>query len=86
MFRDLADFLNPRVLVLLLNYPSIPRPASPIPIRLHPDAISSLQEASEAYLTELFEMANLCTIHAKRVALMPKNLQLVQRIVWIVKI
>ena len=40
----------------------------------------SLQEASEAYLVGLFEDTNLCAIHAKRVTIMPKDIQLARRI------
>ena len=40
----------------------------------------ALQEAAEAYLVSLFEDGNLCTIHAKRVTLMLKDLQLAKRI------
>ncbi len=40
----------------------------------------ALQEAAEAHLVGLFEDANLCTIHAKRVTLMPKDMQLARRI------
>ena len=36
----------------------------------------ALQEASEAYLVRLFEDTNLCTIHAKHVTIMPKDMQL----------
>ena len=36
----------------------------------------ALQEASEAYLVGLFEDTNLCAIHAKRVTIMPKDIQL----------
>ena len=43
-------------------------------------ALSALQEASEAYLVGLFEDTNLCTIHAKRVTIMPKDIQLARRI------
>ena len=43
-------------------------------------AISALQEASEAYLVGLFEDTNLCAIHAKRVTIMPKDIQLARRI------
>ena len=43
-------------------------------------ALSALQEASEAYLVGLFEDTNLCTIHAKRVTIMPKDVQLARRI------
>lgn len=40
----------------------------------------ALQEAAEAHLVGLFEDANLCVIHAKRVTLMPKDIQLARRI------
>ncbi|MCI5119556.1 MAG: hypothetical protein D3913_16785 [Candidatus Electrothrix sp. LOE1_4_5] len=39
-------------------------------------AILALQEASEAYLVGMFEDTNLCAIHAKRVTIMPKDMQL----------
>ena len=35
-----------------------------------------LQEASEAYLVGLFEDSNLCAIHAKRVTIMTKDIEL----------
>ena len=41
-------------------------------------AIEALQEASEAYLVRLFEDSNLCAKHAKRVTIMPKDIQLVR--------
>ncbi|XP_028665258.1 histone H3, embryonic-like [Erpetoichthys calabaricus] len=37
-------------------------------------------EVSEAYLVSLFEDTNLCAIHAKRVTMMPKDIQLARRI------
>ena len=40
----------------------------------------ALQEASEAYLVGLFEDTNLCAIHAKRVTIMPRDIQLARRI------
>ncbi|KAH6568052.1 hypothetical protein BASA62_005729 [Batrachochytrium salamandrivorans] len=43
-------------------------------------AILALQEATEAYLVHLFEDANLCAIHAKRVTVMQKDIQLARRI------
>ena len=43
-------------------------------------AILALQEASEAYLVGLFEDTNLCAIHAKRVTIMAKDIQLARRI------
>ena len=39
-----------------------------------------IQEASEAYLVGLFEDTNLCAIHAKRVTIMPMDLQLARRL------
>ncbi|MXQ99928.1 hypothetical protein E5288_WYG015381 [Bos mutus] len=49
-------------------------------LRFQSAAIGALQEASEAYLVGLFEDANLCAIHAKRVTIMPKDIQLARRI------
>ena len=43
-------------------------------------AIMALQEATEAFLVHLFEDANLCAIHAKRVTIMTKDIQLARRI------
>ena len=40
----------------------------------------ALQEASEAYLVGLFEDTNLCAIHARRVTIAVKDLQLARRI------
>jgi len=50
------------------------------PLRWQANALEALQEASEAYLIHLFEDANLCAIHAKRVTIMPKDIQLARRI------
>jgi len=49
-------------------------------IRFQSSAIVALQEASEAYLVGLFEDTNLCAIHARRVTIMPKDIQLARRI------
>ncbi|KAI8505207.1 hypothetical protein Bbelb_173160 [Branchiostoma belcheri] len=43
-------------------------------------AIMALQEAAEAFLVGLLEDANLCALHAKRVTLMPRDIQLARRI------
>ncbi|KAI1247911.1 histone H3-like centromeric protein hH3v [Eutypa lata] len=52
--------------------------------RWQSQAILALQEATEAFLIHLFEDANLCAIHAKRVTIMQKDIQLARRIrgVW----
>ena len=48
--------------------------------RFQSTAILAIQEAAEAYLVGLFEDSNLCAIHAKRVTIMPKDIQLARRI------
>lgn len=50
------------------------------PLRWQVHAILALQEASEAFLVHLFEDANLCAIHAKRVTIQTKDIQLARRI------
>eukprot|EP00047_Mylnosiga_fluctuans_P009410 m.262951 g.262951 ORF g.262951 m.262951 type:complete len:128 (-) comp26207_c0_seq1:204-587(-) len=49
-------------------------------LRFQHAAIEALQEAAEAYIVRLFEDSNLCAIHAKRVTIMPKDIQLARRI------
>jgi histone H3 len=49
-------------------------------LRFQSQAVLALQEAAEAYLVGLFEDTNLCAIHAKRITIMPKDLQLARRI------
>lgn len=49
-------------------------------LRFQSQAILALQEAAETYVTGLFEDANLCAIHANRVTLMKKDLDLARRI------
>ncbi|KAM6901085.1 histone H3-like centromeric protein A [Lycodopsis pacificus] len=43
-------------------------------------ALMALQEAAEAFLVLLFSDANLCAIHAKRVTVFPRDIQLARRI------
>ncbi|KAH7921818.1 histone-fold-containing protein [Leucogyrophana mollusca] len=49
-------------------------------LRWQSSAILALQEATEAFLVHLFEDANLCAIHAKRVTIMQRDIQLARRI------
>jgi histone H3 len=49
-------------------------------LRFQSSAIGALQEASEAYLVGLFEDTNLAAIHAKRVTIQPKDIQLARRL------
>jgi len=49
-------------------------------IRFQSSALMALQEATEAYMVQLFEDTLLCAIHAKRVTVMPKDMNLARRI------
>lgn len=49
-------------------------------LRFQTAAIMALQEASEAFLVTLFEDCVLCAIHARRVTVMPKDMDLARRI------
>lgn len=49
-------------------------------IRWQSNAVMALQEACEAFLIHLLEDTNLCAIHAKRVTIMQKDIQLARRI------
>ena len=49
-------------------------------LRFQSVAILCLQEAAEAYLVWLFDDANLCAIHARRVTIMPKDILLARQI------
>ena len=40
----------------------------------------ALQEAAEAFLVALLEDSNLCAIHARRVTIMPKDIQIARRL------
>lgn len=53
---------------------------SSTPFLWQTSALGALHEAAEAYLVGLFEDTNLCAIHAKRVTIMPKDIQLARRI------
>mmetsp|Transcript_50369 Transcript_50369/g.132308 ORF Transcript_50369/g.132308 Transcript_50369/m.132308 type:complete len:140 (+) Transcript_50369:137-556(+) len=54
-------------------------------LRWQAEALLALQEAAEDYLVHLFEDANLCAIHARRVTIMVKDIQLTRRIRGIVQ-
>ena len=49
-------------------------------LRFQSQALLALQESSEAYLTSVFEDANLCSLHANRVTVMKKDMDLARRI------
>ena len=49
-------------------------------IRMQETALEALQEAAETYLVRLLNNANLCALHARRITLMPRDIQLARRI------
>ena len=49
-------------------------------LRHQSTGVLALQEALEAYLLSLAEDTNVCAIHARRVTIMPKDIQLARRI------
>ena len=49
-------------------------------LRFQAQALLALQESTEAYLVGIFEDANLCCIHANRVTVMKKDMDLARRI------
>lgn len=49
-------------------------------VRWQAAALLALQEATEAHLVLLFETANLCAIHRRKVTIQPKDMQLARRI------
>ncbi|XP_027335551.1 histone H3.3 [Abrus precatorius] len=51
--------------------------------RWTPEAVVALQEAAEDYLIHMFEDGMLCAIHAKRVTLMKKDIELARRLAGI---
>ena len=49
-------------------------------LKFQATALQALQEAAEFYLVSLLEDTNLCAIHAKRITIMPRDMQLARRI------
>jgi len=49
-------------------------------LRFQSQALMAIQESAEAYLVGIFEDSNLCCIHAKRVTVAKKDMDLARRI------
>ena len=49
-------------------------------LRFQASAVMALQEAAEAHMVGIFEDTNLCAVHAKRVTIMPRDLELARRV------
>jgi histone H3/H4 len=50
------------------------------PVKWSSMALEALQHAAEEYLVGLYEDSNLCALHAKRMTLLVKDMQLARRI------
>ena len=48
--------------------------------RFQATALAALQEATEAFIVRLLEDSNVAAIHAGRVTVMPKDIELVRRL------
>jgi histone H3/H4 len=48
--------------------------------RLASSTVLALREAAEGFLVRLFEDANLCAMHAKRITLFPSDIRLANRL------
>lgn len=76
-----ADSLPLRCLPVFVQVREVTQEYAPTKdFRWKADALLAFQEMAEAYLISLFEDANLCAIHGKRVTIMVKDIQLARRI------
>lgn len=78
-----ASNLIARRLLMLYQVREVAFNVSPASLdghRWQSQAIQALQEAAEAFLVHLFEDTNLCALHAKRVTIMQKDIQLARRL------
>jgi len=64
----------------LPQIPKVPAQDFKTDLRFQSSAVAALKEASEVYLVGLFEDTNFSAIHAKRVTIMPKDIQLARQI------
>ncbi|XP_041037802.1 histone H3, embryonic-like [Carcharodon carcharias] len=80
--RDIRRYQRSKLLIHKVVFLSLVREiAQDLSVLLvQGSAVMVLQESSEAYLENLFEDANLCAMHAKRVTIMPEDIQLARRI------
>ena len=73
---------NKLIKEILQEYRICPEgPGTPsVQVRFQSIALAALQEAAENFLVGLFEDVNLLAVHAKRVTVMPRDIQLALRI------
>jgi len=51
-----------------------------VDLKFQGTALMAVQEAAEAFLVGLMEDTNLCTLHANRVTITPRDMQLARRL------
>ena len=65
-------------LIRKITYDHFTRPGSTL--RFQPEALLALHESAEAYLVQVFEDANLCTLNSGRQTVQVKDIQTARRI------
>jgi histone H3 len=79
-YQKMVEFLIPRLSFQRLIRDICAEVYPKNDLRWQAVALEALQEASEAFLVTLFEDTNLCAIHAHRVTIMPRDMQLARRV------
>jgi histone H3 len=79
-YQKMVEFLIPRLPFQRLIRDICVEVNPKVDLRWQAVALEALQEASEAFLVTLFEDTNLCAIHAHRVTIMPRDMQLARRV------
>lgn len=74
--REIKKYQNStELLIRKLPFQRLVREISP-KYYFQRNAMLALQEATEAYMVDWIDCANICAIHAKRVTIMPKDMDL----------
>ena len=79
-YQESTHCIIPRAAMCRVIHEMIQFPYTTSDYRITHEAISALHEAAEVFIVGLFEDANLIAIHAKRVTMMSKDIQLARRI------
>uniref|UniRef100_A0A1B6DMA7 Core Histone H2A/H2B/H3 domain-containing protein n=1 Tax=Clastoptera arizonana TaxID=38151 RepID=A0A1B6DMA7_9HEMI len=81
-YQKTTDFLIPRLPFcrVVKEIISDLTPSGKEPFRIQSMALTALQEMTELYFVHFLEDSMLCSIHARRVTLQPKDIQLARRI------
>uniref|UniRef100_A0A914ZCW0 Histone H2A/H2B/H3 domain-containing protein n=1 Tax=Panagrolaimus superbus TaxID=310955 RepID=A0A914ZCW0_9BILA len=80
-YQESRDLLLPRAPVLRLVR-EIMKEQSEIHgnLRIQRFALEAIRHAAEAFLVNMFEDVNMLAVHARRVTIMPKDIQLIKRL------